>query len=106
MRLARTSGIAARLISVLITLFGISVFIFIVLRVIPGDTITGSLGIETGVLTPEQIEDLKRYYGIDKPLILQYFSHANSMRKFRIFSSNRQLQRCPVSIFWQYSSRN
>jgi peptide/nickel transport system permease protein len=78
MRLARTSGIAARLISVLITLFGISVFIFIVLRVIPGDSITGSLGIETGVLTPEQIEDLKRYYGIDKPLILQYFSWITS----------------------------
>jgi len=78
MRLARTSGIAARLLSVLITLFGISVFIFIVLRVIPGDTITGSLGIETGVLTPEQIEDLKRYYGIDKPLILQYFSWITS----------------------------
>ena len=78
MRLARTSGIAARLLSVLITLFGISVFIFIVLRVIPGDSITGSLGIETGVLTPEQIEDLKRYYGIDKPLILHYFSWITS----------------------------
>ena len=78
MRLARTSGIAARLLSVLITLFGISVFIFIVLRVIPGDTITGSLGIETGVLTPEQIADLKRYYGIDQPLILQYFSWITS----------------------------
>ena len=78
MRLARTSGIAARILSVLVTLFGISVFIFIVLRVIPGDTITGSLGIETGVLTPEQIDDLKRYYGIDKPLILQYFSWITS----------------------------
>ena len=78
MRLAKTSGIAARLLSVLITLFGISVFIFIVLRVIPGDTITGSLGIETGVLTPDQIDDLKRYYGIDKPLILQYFSWITS----------------------------
>ena len=78
MRLARTSGIAARLLSVVITLFGISVFIFIVLRVIPGDTITGSLGIETGVLTPDQIADLKRYYGIDQPLILQYFSWISS----------------------------
>jgi len=78
MRLARTSGIAARLLSVVITLFGISVFIFIVLRVIPGDTITGSLGIETGVLTPDQIADLKRYYGIDQPLILQYFSWITS----------------------------
>jgi peptide/nickel transport system permease protein len=78
MRLGRTTGFAARAMSVLFTLFGISVFIFIVLRVIPGDTITGSLGIETGVLTPEQINDLRRYYGIDQPLILQYFSWITS----------------------------
>ena len=78
MSLVKSSGIISRSISVLVTLFGISIFIFIVLRVIPGDTITGSLGIETGVLTPEQIDDLKRYYGIDKPLILQYFSWITS----------------------------
>ena len=78
MSLVKSSGIISRSNSVLVTLFGISIFIFIVLRVIPGDTITGSLGIETGVLTPEQIDDLKRYYGIDKPLILQYFSWITS----------------------------
>lgn len=75
---AKSAGVANRLLGVLTTLFGISVFIFIVLRVIPGDTITSSLGIETGVLTPDQIADLKRYYGIDKPLILQYFSWISS----------------------------
>lgn len=67
-------GFLKRLASVLTTLFGISIFVFIVLRVIPGDTITSSLGIETGVLTPEQIESLRQYYGIDKPLIGQYLS--------------------------------
>ena len=68
----------SRLASVLTTLFGISIFVFIVLRVIPGDTITSSLGIETGVLTPDQIETLRQYYGIDKPLIGQYFSWITS----------------------------
>jgi peptide/nickel transport system permease protein len=64
--------------TVLTTLFGISIFVFIVLRVIPGDTITSSLGIETGVLTPEQIQSLREYYGIDKPLIGQYLSWITS----------------------------
>ena len=68
----------SRVATVLTTLFGISVFVFIVLRVIPGDTITSSLGIETGVLTPEQIQTLREYYGIDKPLIGQYFSWITS----------------------------
>ncbi|MBM3720465.1 MAG: ABC transporter permease [Actinobacteria bacterium] len=67
-----------RIATVLTTLFGISIFVFIVLRVIPGDTITSSLGIETGVLTPEQIQSLREYYGIDKPLIGQYLSWITS----------------------------
>jgi peptide/nickel transport system permease protein len=67
-----------RLATVFTTLFGISIFVFIVLRVIPGDTITGSLGIETGVLTEEQIQILREYYGIDKSLIGQYFSWITS----------------------------
>lgn len=75
---AKASGLTSRLLGVLTTLFGISIFIFIVLRVIPGDTITSSLGIETGVLTPDQIADLKRYYGIDQPLIMQYISWITS----------------------------
>lgn len=67
-----------RIATVLTTLFGISIFVFIVLRVIPGDTITSSLGIETGVLTPEQIQSLREYYGIDKPLVGQYLSWITS----------------------------
>ena len=67
-----------RVATVLTTLFGISIFVFIVLRVIPGDTITSSLGIETGVLTPDQIQSLREYYGIDEPLIGQYLSWITS----------------------------
>lgn len=72
-------GVITRLASVLTTLFGISIFVFIVLRVIPGDTITSSLGIETGVLSQEQIQTLREYYGIDQPLIGQYLSWMGSL---------------------------
>jgi peptide/nickel transport system permease protein len=72
-------GVITRLASVLTTLFGISIFVFIVLRIIPGDTITSSLGIETGVLSQEQIQTLREYYGIDQPLIGQYLSWMGSL---------------------------
>lgn len=72
------SRVAVRLSSIVTTLFGISVFVFVVLRVIPGNTITGSFGIETGVLTPQQISELRHYYGIDKSLLAQYLSWMSS----------------------------
>ena len=71
-------SLLSRLLSVTTTLFGISIFVFLVLRVIPGDTITSSLGIETGALNQEQIESLRKYYGIDQPIIGQYFSWISS----------------------------
>jgi len=67
-----------RIGSIFTTLFGISIFVFLVLRVIPGDSIVGAFGIETGVLTPEQIAQLKIYYGIDKSLPMQYISWMQS----------------------------
>lgn len=67
-----------RISSILTTLFGISIFVFLVLRVIPGDSIIGAFGIETGVLTPDQIAELKVYYGIDKSLPMQYLSWMQS----------------------------
>lgn len=72
------STIVVRISTIASTLFGISVFVFIVLRVIPGNTITGAFGIETGVLTPQQIAELRHYYGIDQSLISQYLSWMGS----------------------------
>src|SRR6267154_598995 len=58
---------AARFGGALITLLGVTVVVFIVLRAIPGDAITASLGIESGTLTPAQRASLNHFYGIDKP---------------------------------------
>jgi peptide/nickel transport system permease protein len=63
----------------LLTLLGVSVIVFIVLHVIPGNQITASLGTETGVLTPEQLKALEHYYGIDRSLPAQYLSWIGSV---------------------------
>jgi len=63
---------ARRLAGALLTLVGVSLLVFLVLRVIPGNQITASLGTESGVLTPEQLASLKSYYGLNQPLPLQY----------------------------------
>ncbi len=65
-RLART------LLEATVTLLGVAVLVFVMLRVVPGDQITASLGIEAGVLTPAQMDALRSYYGIDQPLAAQF----------------------------------
>ncbi|TDC27152.1 ABC transporter permease [Streptomyces sp. 8K308] len=63
-----------RAVASLATLLGVAVFVFVLLRAIPGDQITAALGTEAAALTPEQRADLEAYYGIDQPLVLQFFS--------------------------------
>jgi peptide/nickel transport system permease protein len=58
---------AARLGGAIITLMGVIVVVFVVLRAIPGDTITASLGVESGTLSDAQRASLEHLYGIDKP---------------------------------------
>lgn len=62
-----------RLIAFIPTLFGISLVIFIVMHMIPGDTITSMIGTQYK-LTEAQAEALYEYYGLDKPLFEQYVS--------------------------------
>ncbi|MET4097320.1 ABC transporter permease [Arthrobacter sp. UYCu712] len=56
------------------TLLGVAIFVFIMLRAIPGDQITAGLGTEAAALTPAQQDALERYYGLDQPLFVQFFS--------------------------------
>jgi len=69
-----SNRIVRRVLSSLGTLFGVAVFVFIMLRAIPGNQITAGLGTEAAALTPAQRAALEAYYGIDKPLVQQFFS--------------------------------
>lgn len=66
--------IVRRVLGIVGTLLGVSLFVFIMLRAIPGNQITAALGTNAVDLTPEQLASLERYYGIDQPLPVQFFS--------------------------------
>ncbi len=63
-----------RLIAVIPTLVGISILVFVAIRLVPGDSLTAMLGTEAGMLTETQRESLREYLGIDEPPVQQYFS--------------------------------
>jgi peptide/nickel transport system permease protein len=65
--------LAARLLGMVGTLFGVAVVVFIVLRALPGDTITARLGTEAAALDPGRRAALNRFYGLDQPLVNQFF---------------------------------
>jgi peptide/nickel transport system permease protein len=68
-----------RLADVVVTLFGVAVSAFVLLRLLPGDEVTGRLGVEAGNLTPTQLESLRAYYGLDQPLPMQFLSWMSSV---------------------------
>ena len=71
--------IAARLAKAVITLVGVAVVVFIVLRLLPGNQITSSLGVNAGLLTKAQYADLEHYYGIGKPVTQQFAQWAGDL---------------------------
>jgi peptide/nickel transport system permease protein len=68
-----------RLLWSLVTLVGVSILVFIVLRVVPGNQIDAAFGTEGGALTPAQHAALAHYYGIDRSPLAQYFSWMGSV---------------------------
>jgi peptide/nickel transport system permease protein len=66
--------LARRLAGALLTLFGVAVLVFAVLRLIPGDQITASLGTASGLLSPEGRHALESYYGLDESVPKQFVS--------------------------------
>ncbi len=95
-----------RLVGAAATLLGVAVFVFIMLRAIPGDQITAGLGTEAAALTPAQRASLEAYYGLDQPLVVQFFSWLGNIFTGNLgFSSRAQesvldltLQSLPVTL--------
>src|SRR5580693_5336019 len=75
----RGRRVAARLVKAVVTLVGVAVVVFIVLRLLPGNQITASLGVNAGLLTKAQYADLEHYYGIGKPLPQQFGQWAGDL---------------------------
>lgn len=62
-----------RLLTFPLILLGVSVLVFVAIRMVPGDAITAMLGTEAGLLTTAQRAALAEYFGIDQPIHIQYW---------------------------------
>lgn len=63
--------IARRLLSLIPVLFGVSLIVFFLVRLIPGSALEMYMGTQVEA-TPQQMEELKRIFGEDKPVPVLY----------------------------------
>jgi peptide/nickel transport system permease protein len=61
-----------RLADLMFVLAGVSVIIFLMIRLIPGDAVQIMLGANTEI-TPDRLEALYKKIGLDRPMLEQYF---------------------------------
>ena len=73
MRRILHSAVVRKSVGALATLVGVAVFVFFMLRAIPGDAISASLGTEAAGLTEVQRKSLEEFYGLDQSLPTQFF---------------------------------
>ena len=62
-----------RLLAAVFVLFILSIFIFGMMRLLPGDVLVTKLG-ETGRIPPERMEELRDEIGLNDPLPIQYLN--------------------------------
>ena len=70
--------IIKKILTLIMTLFLVSVAAFLAFQIIPGDVVTSILGTEA---TPEREEQLREELGLNKPPVVRYFSWAGGVLK-------------------------
>ena len=65
-----------RLLTIAVTLLGVSVVVFVIIRVAPGDPI--AMMLPPGA-TQADIDRLRAFYGLDRSLVEQYFIWVSSV---------------------------
>ena len=63
--------VAVRLYSMALTLFGLTLLIFLMLRLIPGTVVEQMIGADA-IASPAMVAELKRFFGLDQPWHTQY----------------------------------
>lgn len=92
LRTLTQNSVVRRVTAAAFTLVGAAIFVFIMLRAIPGNQITAGLGTEAAALTPTQRIALEQYYGLDQPLFVQFFSWVGNLFTGNLGFSSRAQQ--------------
>ncbi len=66
-----TTYVARRLLDLFIVLLGVSIIVFLMIRLIPGDAVEIMLGANTDI-TPERVDAIRRRLGLHQPIVVQY----------------------------------
>ena len=66
-----TRYLIVRLYSMALTLVGLTVLIFLMLRLIPGTVVEQMIGVDA-IASPAMVAQLKAFFGLDQPWYLQY----------------------------------
>ena len=76
-----TSYIIRRLLIGLVVIFLVTLIVFFVIRLLPGDPLIIYLGQQatSGSITSVQLDELRHQYGLDRPLIVQYGRYMNDL---------------------------
>jgi peptide/nickel transport system permease protein len=71
-----TAYIIRRLILGVIILWIVTLIVFFAMRLLPGDPLVIFMGQQasSGAMSQEQMESLRHEYGLDKPIVVQYFN--------------------------------
>jgi peptide/nickel transport system permease protein len=67
-----------RLADLALVLFGVSVIVFLMIRLIPGDAVAIMLGANTEI-TPDRVAELRARVGLDRPMVEQYLAWAGAI---------------------------
>lgn len=87
--------LAKRLVAIVPTMVGLSLLVFLLVRVLPGDPAQAALG---EFATHEQIAQLRRELGLDAPLHIQYIRWVSDLLGGRLGKSTRYLSDVSIDI--------
>jgi peptide/nickel transport system permease protein len=99
------SFLAKRSLDLLFVLFGVSVVVFLMIRLIPGDAVQIMLGANTEI-TPEGLAALREKLGLNKPIVVQYWDWLSAALRGDLGQSiwtgkpisEEILQRLPITL--------
>ena len=84
----RLKFIAKRLLYLVIMLWGVATIVFILTKLIPGDPTVANLS-QRALNDPEIVAAYKAKYGLDEPLIVQYFMYLGNLLHLDLGTSIR-----------------
>lgn len=99
------SYLARRLALAVPTVFGVLLAVFLLIRLVPGDVVTQLVGLEA-TISPRRVDELRRLFGLDRPLPVQFAEYLGGVAQGDLGKSLRTglpvgrelLRRFPVTI--------